>query len=124
MSKRYLKQPSFGLKVGDKVKVDHTRINQRTAFEGFRDFYGDNVGEIIGFLDKETAPNHGSALVRIVQKFGQELKVYIDTYDLVKHASERPATESDVPAQQSGGCAATCDSAMAHQDQQPVVAGE
>lgn len=77
-------QDRRGLKVGDRVKVDHSRMNKRLVLPEDRDFYGDNVGKIESFLDDRTASNNGAALVEIEQKYKMVIRVYIDTCDLIK----------------------------------------
>jgi hypothetical protein len=87
--RQFEQQPRRGWKVGDKVKV---RPNPRAILPEDRDFYGPNVGEIIGFLDDKHAANNGAALLKIKPavlfnvggKMQQcETRPYIDTSELL-----------------------------------------
>ncbi len=82
--KQYPTQDRCGLQIGDKVRVDHTRMDADGTYPDFHNFYGENVGTIQKFLEDRKAPNNGAPLVEITQKFGQTIRVYIDTRDLIK----------------------------------------
>ncbi len=81
---KYPTQDQRGLQVGDKVRVDHTRMDADGQYPDFHNFYEDNVGEILKFLNDPKASNNGAPLVEIRQKFGETIRVYIGTGDLIK----------------------------------------